>query len=217
MTKGSSTTTGRAATAAADPQREPEAGDRVNISDARAIRALAHNVRLKVIEELFDTQQPATATELAQRHGLTPSAMSYHLRALEKWGFVKRCANQGDGRERHWQAAAGRLDVTSVADSRAATLGVVDVELNDLRERLSKYVKRDKQAPDPDTWRQEGHLAALSTGRFYLTEEQRKDLGRRIGEILLEFSPTTNPENRGEGAEKLYYVFSFLPGDIDSD
>ena len=40
---------------------------------------------------------------------------------------------------------------------------------------------------------------------------------RRIGEILLEFSPTTNPENRGEGAEKLYYVFSFLSGDIDND
>ncbi|NKX52069.1 winged helix-turn-helix transcriptional regulator, partial [Arthrobacter deserti] len=75
-----------------------QAGDRVNISDARAIRALAHAVRLKVIEELFGTQQPATATELAQRHGLTPSAMSYHLRALEKWGFVKRSANQGDGR-----------------------------------------------------------------------------------------------------------------------
>ena len=206
MTKGSTTTTGPATAAVPGTQGVPGAGDRVNISDARAIRALAHNVRLKVIEELFDTQQPATATELAQRHGLTPSAMSYHLRALEKWGFVKRCANQGDGRERHWQAAAGRLDVTSVADSRAATMGVVDVELNDLRERLSKYVKRDQQLPNP-----------LSTGRFYLTEDQRKDLGRRIGEILLEFSPTTNPENRGEGAEKLYYVFSFLSGDIDND
>jgi DNA-binding transcriptional ArsR family regulator len=193
------------------------AGDRVNISDARAIRALAHTVRLKVIEELFDTQQPATATELAQRHGLTPSAMSYHLRALEKWGFVKRSANQGDARERHWQAAAGRLDVTSVADSTAATMGVVDVELNDLRARLAKYMKRDKQAPNPDTWRQEGHLAALSTGRFYLTVQQRADLGRRIGEILLDYSPTTNPENRGERAEKLYYVFSFLPGDLDAE
>lgn len=215
MTKGAAPYTDPAPGEISGAGAPAGSGDRVNISDARAIRALAHAVRLKVIEELFDTQQPATATELAQRHGLTPSAMSYHLRALEKWGFVKRSANQGDGRERHWQAAAGRLDVTSVADSRAATLGVVDVELNDLRQRLSKYVKRDKQAPNPDTWRQEGHLAALSTGRFYLTEEQRADLGRRIGEILLEFSPTTNPENRGEDAQKLYYVFSFLPGDID--
>jgi hypothetical protein len=61
------------------------------------------------------------------------------------------------------------------------------------------------------------HLAALSTGRFYLTAEQRADLGRRIGEILLDYSPTTNPENRGDGAEKLYYVLSFLPGDLDAE
>ena len=199
-----------------EPQRIPrtEAGGRRScFEDGVPQRLGLFGVRLSVL--LIRNRTVRSATELAQRHGLTPSAMSYHLRALEKWGFVKRSANQGDGRERHWQAAAGRLDVTSVADSRAATLGVVDVELNDLRQRLSKYVKRDKQAPNPDTWRQEGHLAALSTGRFYLTEEQRADLGRRIGEILLEFSPTTNPENRGEDAQKLYYVFSFLPGDID--
>ncbi|MDN5770735.1 MAG: helix-turn-helix domain-containing protein [Microlunatus sp.] len=56
----------------------------VKINDPRALRALAHEARQRVIEVLYAEQHARTATELAQMTGLTPSAMSYHLRALEK-------------------------------------------------------------------------------------------------------------------------------------
>ena len=52
------------------------------LTDPRAIKALAHPARLAVIDELFAGRQ-LTATECAEIAGLSPSAMSYHLRALE--------------------------------------------------------------------------------------------------------------------------------------
>ena len=50
----------------------------------------------------------ATATECAEVCGLSPSATSYHLRALAKAGLVEEAPSRGDGRERVWRAARGR-------------------------------------------------------------------------------------------------------------
>ena len=68
----------------------PEAGTPENpleISDPRALRALAHPARLSLLQHLV-LDGPATATECAEVAGLSPSACSYHLRALARYGFV---------------------------------------------------------------------------------------------------------------------------------
>ncbi|MCU1574310.1 MAG: hypothetical protein JWO93_2392 [Micrococcaceae bacterium] len=109
----------------------------VTITDPRAIRALAHRVRLEVIDELFGSEQTYTATELANSFGLTPSAMSYHLRALEKWGYLVRAASVGDARERHWRAAGNRLQVGDNASSSAlVSTALLDLTLTSTRARV---------------------------------------------------------------------------------
>jgi DNA-binding transcriptional ArsR family regulator len=85
-----------------------QTGTTLTLTDPRAIRALAHEARQQVIDELY-SGAILTATEAAQICGLSPSAMSYHLRALEKWGIVVRDDTSGDGRERPWRAAAHSL------------------------------------------------------------------------------------------------------------
>jgi len=57
-----------------------------------------------VILELY-SGEVLTASEAAEICGLTPSAMSYHLRALQKAGMVER-EESADRRERPWRAAA---------------------------------------------------------------------------------------------------------------
>src|ERR1700709_2206920 len=82
-----------------------EADDLVRLTDPRAIRALAHPARLAVLDALTDVDKTITATQAAQLTGLSPSAMSYHLRALAKWGIVRVAdgAADVDGRERRWR------------------------------------------------------------------------------------------------------------------
>jgi DNA-binding transcriptional ArsR family regulator len=121
-------------TAADEAAPAAERDDRdIVLSDPRAIRALAHPARIVVLERLF-SGAVLTATECAQLAGLTPSAMSYHLRALERYGLVGRAAASGDGRERPWRALGSRLRVdaaTSLAGQAAEA-----VLLSSLVERL---------------------------------------------------------------------------------
>ena len=85
------------------------------ILDTAVMRAMAHPARLALLEHLRNGG-PATATESAGVVGLSPSATSYHLRALARAGLVEAAPGRGDGRERLWRITAGRYAVTGVAD-----------------------------------------------------------------------------------------------------
>lgn len=84
------------------------------LTDPRALRALAHEVRQQLLD-ILDANHPMTATEAAAHVGITPSAMSYHLRLLEKYGIVERADapvdGATDGRERPWRLAASNIVV----------------------------------------------------------------------------------------------------------
>ncbi len=86
-----------------------------SILDTAVMRAMAHPARLALLEHLRNGG-PATATECAGVVGLSPSATSYHLRALARAGLVEAAPGRGDGRERLWRITAGRYEVTGVAD-----------------------------------------------------------------------------------------------------
>jgi DNA-binding transcriptional ArsR family regulator len=102
----------------------------LTLTHPNTIRALSHPARVLVLNELYSGRS-ATATELAVLAGVTPSAMSYHLRALSRIGLVKRAESSDDGRERPWQAAAEDINVDpggGDADSAAAGLASAVLE-----------------------------------------------------------------------------------------
>ena len=75
-------------------------GNPVELTDPRMMRALAHPARIAIWAHL-GLHGPATATECAEIAGLSPSACSYHLRTLARYGFVEEDPDSAaDGRER---------------------------------------------------------------------------------------------------------------------
>src|ERR1043166_3895185 len=84
----------------------------VTLEDPRALRALAHPARQRLITELFGGRV-LPAPGAAEIVGLTPSAVSHHLRVLEKWGLARRAAATGDARARPWEGTARRLQLRS--------------------------------------------------------------------------------------------------------
>ncbi|HVQ94662.1 MAG TPA: winged helix-turn-helix domain-containing protein [Mycobacteriales bacterium] len=77
---------------------------RRTITDVRALAAVAHPVRVALLNQLM-AYGPRTASQCADAVGASASACSYHLRQLARWGFVEP-APADDGRERPWQATA---------------------------------------------------------------------------------------------------------------
>ena len=75
------------------------------LTDPKAMRALAHPVRLALLEAFADTDT-LTATEAGERVGESPANASFHLRQLAKYGFVEE-ADGGTGRRRPWKLKKG--------------------------------------------------------------------------------------------------------------
>ncbi|GGJ13590.1 ArsR/SmtB family transcription factor [Paenarthrobacter histidinolovorans] len=194
-----------------DAPRRKRAEKTVEITDPKAIRALAHAARIEVISELYATQVSHTATELAARTGLTPSAMSYHLRALQKWGIVAPAENSGDARERRWKAAGTDFTISggSVASPEIA---VVDLELDAFRRRASAFAKaRGERRQRGDTG-EEPAAVVLSSNLLYLTNPQRKELADRIREVVREYE-LEDPTRIPEGAQRMATLWSMIPDD----
>jgi predicted ArsR family transcriptional regulator len=84
-----------------DDEPDPLAVPSRRLSDASQLRAIAHPMRVRLLEELAFAG-PATATELSERVGESPANVSWHLRQLARFGFVDE-AGGGRGRQRPWQ------------------------------------------------------------------------------------------------------------------
>ena len=74
------------------------------IGDAPTLRALAHPIRIALLEALGG-REPLNATEAAEIIGESPSACSFHFRMLAKYGLVED-AGGGTGRRRPWRRAS---------------------------------------------------------------------------------------------------------------
>lgn len=194
-----------------DAPRRKRAEKTVEITDPKAIRALAHAARIEVISELYATQVSHTATELAARTGLTPSAMSYHLRALQKWGIVAPAENSGDARERRWKAAGTDFTISggSVASPEIA---VVDLELDAFRRRASAFAKARGERRQRGETGEEPAAVVLSSNLLYLTNPQRKELADRIREVVREYE-LEDPTRIPEGAQRMATLWSMIPDD----
>lgn len=193
---------------AAKRRQRPE--KKVEITDPKAIRALAHAARLEVISELYSTQASRTATELAAQTGLTPSAMSYHLRALQKWGIVVPAATAGDARERRWKAAGTDFTINSGGGVASPEFAVLDLELDAYRRRVNAYAKtRDER-------RQRGEPAdssvVLASNLLYLTPAQRAELTQKVFDLLRDYE-LEDPDQVPEGAERMATMWSMIPDD----
>lgn len=82
---------------------DPPPGASIDVHDVRALRALAHPLRMSLLAALR-SDGPSTASRLADRLGESSGATSYHLRQLAEFGFVEDVPGEGSARERWWRA-----------------------------------------------------------------------------------------------------------------
>lgn len=105
---------------------------RLRISDPRALRALAHPLRLALLDQLMSFGEQ-TAAQCASAVGSTTSNCSYHLRALARVGLVEP-GRSADRREHPWRATATGMEFGPTHPgespaSAAAAQAVEDLEL----------------------------------------------------------------------------------------
>lgn len=177
---------------ATDKDAEPESKGRV-LTDPGIIRALAHPARLAILESLSDEGAAATATELAGTAGLSPSATSYHLRALARWGLVEEAEGRGDGRERRWRRVGSGLsldaDLAAGPELREAARGLVAVIMARADERIARWF--DRLADEPAAW---VDAASVLEARLVVTAAELVEINAAYQELLRPYLRRNRPD-----------------------
>jgi DNA-binding transcriptional ArsR family regulator len=156
---------------------------RRQLTDPVVMRALAHPVRIALLEALL-REGPLTATAAAAILDDSPGNMSWHLNVLAKYGFVEE-AEGGHGRSRPWRLVSLGTSFTDDTD---------DPELSVAGQTLSRVIlERDhgraqrwlnEQRTYPSKWRKAAFNSNMVT---YLTEAELEKLGEDITELLLKY------------------------------
>jgi DNA-binding transcriptional ArsR family regulator len=180
------------------------------IRDPQAMRALAHPARLAIMEHL-GTGKTATATEFAELCGLSPSATSYHLRALAKVGLIEEAPSRGDARERVWRTPHHGLTLDAYQDAsedvKEAERQLISVVLARDDARVRRFV--DDFDREPADWYQ---ASELSTSVLTVTAEELKTLNEAVREM---FRPYTirRRSDPPAGARRVVLVHRSFPID----
>ena len=218
---------------AGDPADEDQGGPRddrpqLDLTDPKAMRALAHPLRWALLEALSHAGT-LTATQASDMLGESPANCAFHLRTLAKYGFVEE-AGGGKGRERPWRQAYRRMSWQArQGDEQFRLAGQA---LNQMW--LDRVLSRARRSLAATASWPEGFEDGLggSTSMLYVTPDEARELygelmktvERTIGQEH-RFTERKDPARRPPGAVPVEFVLLGypvldappLPGDSDSD
>lgn len=141
---------------------------------------------------------PATATTLATRLGLNTGATSYHLRQLERHGFVVEDTERGNARDRWWKAAHQATMTDTLAPADADDRETLEAYLQSVVVVMTRTLQRSVEELPllPPEW---SDATTYSDWVTRLTPAHAKALVQRIAELL-----SSQPEDDDE--EAVQYV-----------
>lgn len=159
--------------------------------DRQALQGLAHPLRVQLYDALV-SEGAATASELGRRLGESSGSTSYHLRQLERHGFVETDPSRGTGRERWWRATEQDLRTRGAdfADdpSAAEAYRILDDEwARSRRGRHESWRASRREWPMP--WRE---AAGQTTTHLHLDVEETAELMAEVVALMSSWAERTD-------------------------
>lgn len=177
------------------------------ITDPKALRALAHPLRWKLIE-LLSVERTATATRCAEEFGESVANCSYHLNTLARYGYVAQ-AEGGQGREKPWRLArtseswAHGGEGMGVEGALAAE-ALSEVFLDHENARTKEWLRRRSREPEP--WREATGITGVTT---FLTVEEMAEVTAELRKIASRYpGRSEDPALRPAGARPVRIFLS---------
>jgi predicted ArsR family transcriptional regulator len=180
------------------------------LRDPRALRALAHPIRVSLVA-LLRLHGPLTATRAAELLGESSASASFHLRQLAKYGLVEE-AGGGTGRERPWRATAMSTAWPEVADTPELALAAGMLE-SVIADRWFALLTRwlAQRSAEPATWQK---AIPFGDSLLYVTAEELAELGEQELALMSRYvDRQSKPELRPDGARPVLYLHIAIPTD----
>ena len=188
------------------------------LTDPRAMRALAHPLRVRLLGELR-VSGPQSVGMLADLFDEAPGSISYHVGVLARSGFVVEAPeNARDARERWWRAAQShtRYEPTELnADpaTRVASAAMRHTFLQAQSGELAEYI--DLEPTLEPEW-----VAAATSGDTvaFLSPAELRELSDELVALARRWEARSRPGDAGVRVTRLMYSAFVRPRpDADRD
>lgn len=188
---------------------EDERGRGLRTGDPAMLRALAHPLRVEILSVL-DELGEATATQVAERVGESPSNCSFHLRTLAKVGFIER--GEAKGTSKPWKSVHQSRDLQPEAGNpeslrTTATVAAfyVQHEANRVVDFMTRHGLSDEEWLPGIT---------VNSSSFWATKEELAELAAEIEHLADRFRGRKDPAHRPAGSRKAH-LFATVNPDFD--
>jgi DNA-binding MarR family transcriptional regulator len=183
----------------------------VVLNDPGRLKALSHPLRRRILSRL-SVDGPATSTTIGEFLGENTGTTSYHLRQLEKYGFIEEIPERSQGRERWWRTAPGPRDRRLPAPE---SLSEEDRPVLDEVLRLSHAEDMALLGRLREEYERDRAWALLSRGFTRMTEEGLAEFFEAYIRLLNEHG--LSAEEAPPGARPVYIRLFTVPADTSAD
>jgi DNA-binding transcriptional ArsR family regulator len=180
----------------------------IRLTDPRAMRALAHPLRLRLLGELR-IRGPQSVGMLSEALDEAPGSISYHVGKLAQFGFVEEAPELArDKRERWWRTAHQQtsfepLEMLADPERRAASNLLRRTISEVYAENLDRYL--EAEATLPPEW-----VGAATAGDaiIHLTSDELGELRDELLALVDRWRAHSDPERAGaEPVSLIYHAF----------
>lgn len=182
----------------------------MRVTDPQAVRALAHPLRLDLIEAL-GVLGPTTAARCARHLGTSQASCSFHLRQLARYGFVEEAPAGPDRRERLWR-------LTDIEQSWSSTGPDPVVEQLDrvfVQREADRMLGWIGRAGEPKDWRDAAFVGGATVP---VSPDELRDIRARLAAVLEPYvERLADPAKRPEGTRFVRVVIAGTPGGPHED
>jgi len=183
-------------------------GNPVTLTDPAMMRAMAHPARI-AIWSFLGLHGPATATECAEVAGLSPSACSYHLRTLARYGVIEEDPDSAaDGRQRPWRVRIMSVNIeTNTGDPAVDLAGRILGDAVRAETDRTRVQYLSQQEEYPEDWQ---HALGTNQDVAYVTAQELTELQARLQEVMDDYR-RLDPAARSAGAQPVWLTLDKYP------
>jgi DNA-binding transcriptional ArsR family regulator len=175
-----------------------------NVHDPRVLRAIAHPVRSRILDELY-AAGTLRAADVARELGIPANQASFHLRQLAKYGLIEEAPDKKrDQRDRVWRPSAERglhIELDKMVAEPAGKAAVTVWRANSARWAHAVVEAAYRAGGDEDT------LRTISDQSLKLTKDEAIELSQELDALLERWAERSR--TRGDD-RRTYLLYSIL-------
>lgn len=174
---------------------------------AESLKAFAHPLRMSLYEELARVGS-ATASQLARSLGESSGQTSYHLRQLERHGFVEDDPAHSGGRERWWRPVGFRLNDDSLLrdpELKGPVIAVIRQAIAERTTALTAWLGDLEQRED------RADVGQLTSSTLALTDAQAEQLVAELAELGERWGAIDKAGEAQEGTRRIRVHLDAFP------